>query len=79
MRVDWSWDKATATGSQQNIHFAKVCGSGYVFIASSDSPGGNIEAVTAAAEKSMKSKADEESETGGDEEIVEVDEEDGIC
>ena len=50
----------------------------YISIDSSVSPGGNIEAVTAAAEKSMKSKADEESEAGGDEEVVEVYEEDGV-
>ena len=24
MRVDWSWDKATATGSQQHIHLANI-------------------------------------------------------
>ena len=49
-----------------------------IYIASSVSPGGNIEAVAAAAEKSMKSKADEEGEGGGDEEVVEVDEQDGV-
>ena len=77
MRVDWSWDKATATGSQQNIHLANV-GAGHDYIASSDSPGGNIEAVTAASEKGMQSKADEEGEGCGDEEVVEVDKEEGV-
>ena len=42
------------------------------------SPGGNIETIAAAAEKSMKGKADDESEAGRDEEVVKVDEEDGV-
>ena len=49
-----------------------------IYFVSSVSPGGNIEAVTAAAEKSMKSKADEESEACGDEEVVEVNKQDGV-
>ena len=42
------------------------------------SPGGNIESVAAPAEKSMKDKAGEEDKAGRDEEVAEVDKEDGV-
>ena len=79
MRVDWSWDKAAAARSQQHIHLAGNRKSHQFSLKSRKcSPGGNIETIAAASEKSMKGKADDEGEAGGDEEVVEVDEEDGV-
>ena len=78
MRVDRRWDESAAACSEQHIHLAGVQTYQKILNLEKYLPGGNIESVAAPAEKSMKDKAGEEDKAGRDEEVAEVDKEDGV-